>query len=240
MKIIRRSSKIADRRFWKHTYTIRPAMEPLIKKAKRFCFKSNLIIIWLNLVLLVLNLQANDSGTNDVRADSAPDFAVLSYDDADAKVNEMVGSLIYKPDKKPPIEYFDSLVSQLRGGRLTDEKKVLVIYLLGELHASDLNSINVLIENIDLKAPRIDPRFDIVRWGDYPAEEALVRIGKPAINPILDHLLEEKNKLRRHLMCEVLLKVEGKEAARMQMKQRFDKESDISKRANIELALQGL
>jgi hypothetical protein len=150
---------------------------------------------------------ANGPATDARTIASPPNFANMSYGDADKAVYEILWSVLRKEKTVGP-EFVPDLVDQLRHGKLTDEKKVLLIYALGLLHPTDTNSIEALIENIDLKAPHLDPAYGIPRWGQYPAAEALWRIGVPTIDPILRHLPTESNSLRRHLMCGVLISVE--------------------------------
>jgi HEAT repeat protein len=90
---------------------------------------------------------------------------------------------------------------------LGDDNKVLAIYLLGELRPSDATSVELLIQNIDLKATRFDLKTDFPRWGQYPAVEALIKVGEPAVILILNELPNETNQLRRQLLCEVLKRV---------------------------------
>jgi hypothetical protein len=183
--------------------------------------------------------HANGLATNVNYIATPPNFGEMSYDDANTAINEIVDSVVATKIKSVGPNFVIGLVDQLRRGGLDDEKKVLVIYLLGCLRPKDTNSVEVLIEHIDLKAPRLDPKFDIARWGFYPAQDALVRIGAPAIDPILHHLPDEGNALRRHLMCGVLKDkhVEGKEAATNQIKERLAVESNPIKRVNLELSL---
>ena len=69
------------------------------------------------------------------------------------------------------------------------------------------NSIEVLIEDIDLKATKFDEPASLPRWGFYPAQQALIKIGEPVVEPILNHLPTEISELRRRLMCDVLKEV---------------------------------
>lgn len=180
-----------------------------------------------------------------------PDISKLSYDEASDAVNSDVMDIMGARVKNICHEYITNLVNEIRHGNLDDDKKVLALYFLGALHPSDTNSIEVLIEYIDLKASRFDPAISPRRWGEYPAEEALIVIGFPSINPILEHLPTETNELRRHLMCKVLILVEsrkgqvfyrsdGKMTAENQINQKISDESDPVKKANLELALKEL
>jgi hypothetical protein len=190
--------------------------------------------------MLTVTVSADDLSTNTDQIVFPVNFAQMSYGDADKAVNELIRSVLVIRPKSASPEFVSGLVNQLRQVKLTDEKKVLVIYLLGIAGPKDADSVEVLIENIDLKAPRMDMAYDIPRWGPYPAQDALVRIGVPAIDPILRHLPDEGNELRRHLMCGVLKSVEHKETAIDQLKQRLTLESNPKKQTNLELSLQEL
>jgi hypothetical protein len=200
------------------------------------------LIIFANLVAGAQELGIAAYETN------PPDFVKMSYSTASAAVDSELNDIMGYKTKKICPEYISNLVSQIRNGNLNNDNKILSIYLLGALGPSDTNSIDVLIEYIDLKALRFDPAFGTRRWGEYPAEEALVKIGEPAISPILAQLSIEQNDFRRHLMCEVVRIVEnrkagainkydGKTAIRNLLKDRLDKEADPTKKANLELAL---
>lgn len=185
--------------------------------------------------LIACSVNSQNQITNPSHAVLPPDFNKMSYDEANDAVNSECNLIVARKAKKIDAEYVTNLVYQLRQGNLTDDKKVLVIYFLGELRPSDTNSVEVLLEYIDLMATRFDPKTDIQRWGLYPAEEALTKIGKPTVNPILNHLVRETNGLRRHLMCEVLRHAEGEQAAQVQIKQKL-----ADTQTNLEAALNEL
>ncbi len=173
-----------------------------------------------------------------------PDFSQLSYEEESQAVMD-------EQEKTICPEYITNLVNQLQQETLGNDKKVLVIYLLGELRVSDTNSIEVLIKYINLKATKIEPKLSAPRWGYYPAQEALIKIGTPVVNPILNHLPNEGNELRGHLMFEALIRIEGKKGSifnepegkkivQDQIKDKLASESDPSKRANLDAALREL
>jgi len=176
--------------------------------------------ISLCLLLLTASVKAQNA-----EVAKPPDFAVLSYDQASTAVNAEVASIVVQHIRKPGPEYLSTLDMQLQYGHLNNDNKILAIYLLGELRPSDLDSINILIDTIDLKAEKFDrilkTGISIVRWGDYPAEEALMKIHKPAVSPIVNHLPTEGNELRRHLLCEALRRIEGKAAALADIQQKL-------------------
>lgn len=164
--------------------------------------KTNVVLVFLLISTFTLAAQ----GTSPNCATNPPDFSKLSYESAKAAVYDE-DSLIGRQAVKISAEYIYNLVQQLQYGHLSSDNKTLAIYLLGELQPKDTNAIEFLIENIDFKATKIEPPNSFPRWGKYPAEEALITIGKPVVNPILDHIPKEDNEFRRQLMCDVLREV---------------------------------
>ncbi len=158
------------------------------------------------LLIITFNAHAQFLQTSDC-ATNPPDLYKMSYEEADEAINSEEDAILSTKMKKICTEYITNLVTELRSAQLSNDKRVLAIYFLGELRPSDTNSIEVLIGYIDLKASKFDPKTRFRRWGDYPAEEALIKIGKPVVDPILNHLPSETNELRRQLMCDVLRKV---------------------------------
>jgi hypothetical protein len=187
--------------------------------------------------ILTLRVAAQNSAMNSDCTTNPPDFSKLSYEAASDAVNFENDSILSTHEKKICPEYITNLANEIQQGNISDEKRVLGIWLLGSLRPNDTNSVEVLIKYIDLRASRFDPKTRIRRWGDYPAEEALIKIGEPTVNPLLSYLPNEINGLRRHLMCEVLRRVEGKENAQGQIKQRLAAESDLTRQANLKAAL---
>jgi hypothetical protein len=171
----------------------------------------------------------------------------MSYDEASDAVTREANDIMASKWKIIGPEYLSNLVGVVRNGNLDDERKVLAVYLLGELRPSDTNSVMALLENIDLKSLKYDLR-SMPRWGDYPAQEALISIGKPCVSVLLGSLPSEGRELRRHLICKTLVEIEGrngesvsKELGRQivqtQLGEKLATESDPSKKANLELAL---
>ncbi|HEX4122039.1 MAG TPA: hypothetical protein VH619_15580 [Verrucomicrobiae bacterium] len=186
------------------------------------------------LLLLVVSTSMQGRGVP-----QPPDFTKLPYDKASQAVDDQLGVILYLHATAPGPEYFGNLDSQLQYGHLNNGSKVLAIYLLGSLRTLDLQSINILIENIDFKAEKFDrllkTRISVIRWGLYPAQEALIKIGKPTIAPISNHLPIETNELRRRLLCDVLRKVEGSQSAQAQVRQKLAETA-----TNLDLTLKEL
>ncbi len=135
-----------------------------------------------------------------------PNFSKLSYNEAKIAVFSEE-DLIATGVKKICGDYITNLLNQLEYGHLTNDIKAVAIDLLGTLHPSDSNSIEFLIQNIDFERTKFDPPTRISTQAKYPAKEALMKIGKPVVDSILNHLPTEANQLRRQLMCDVLRRV---------------------------------
>jgi hypothetical protein len=175
-----------------------------------------------------------------------PDFSKLSYAESDSAVRAAGENI--SSGRKFSSEYLTNLVYQFQQGKLSNRKKVLCAWLIGELHPNDINSIECLISNIDLEATNFDDvRLGLIRWGNYPAQEALCKVGKPAIDPIFEHLRTETDNRRRNLMCQVLEMTEGgknigenSEIAKSQIMDKIAAETNATKKANLETALNEL
>lgn len=132
-------------------------------------------------------------------------------------------------------ELVSDLKKELTSGALSDEGKLYVIYFLGELRAADATS--VLLENIDFVTPFVDKKGGIGRWGMYPAQEALVKVGTPALNMIVDKLPIEPKEERRQLMCTVMADVIGPATAIFMLQQAAAIEADKARKANLDDAI---
>jgi len=200
---------------------------------------------------LVPDLRANEYDTNAGCVTNPPPLETMPYQQGSDAVSEELLEIQTIKSKRICPEYIANLVNVVRNGKLDVDKKVLAIYLLGELHPIDTNSVTVLIENIDLKAARIDPATRVRRWGQYPAQEALIKIGRPTVGLILQFLPAEAKELRRHIMCDALVQIEGwnkpvfnkgegQKIVETQIKEKLASESDPARRTNLELALKEL
>lgn len=187
-----------------------------------------------------LNLQALETPPILNCATNPPDYSKLTFSEADVATKAEEQSILGTRIKRICPEYITNLVFQLRSGSLNESNKVLTVYLLGMLHPDDSNSIEALIECIELRATVFDPKTAIVRWGYYPAQEALIGIRKPALNPVIAHLHSETNSLRRHLMCGVVRHVEGWKSGMEHLKKLAAAESDAERRKNLELSVEAL
>jgi hypothetical protein len=129
----------------------------------------------------------------------------------------------------------NEIIAQIQSGKLPNEGMLYAIVLLGQWRAA--NAVTTLIEHIDFQPAGKDPSGGIGRWGPYPAQDALVKIGTPAVNMVLDKLATEHNNLRRQLMCAVISDALGKRVADAMLRFRHEEERDPSHRANLDAAI---
>jgi hypothetical protein len=180
---------------------------------------------------LVLIVAVSTVHSQDVLV-QATNLGKMSYKEASDSVNNII-------DQNRKL--VATLVGEIRQNDFPADSKLCAIYLLGELRPNDINAVDALMENIDYVATRGDIRISIARWGKYPAEEALEKIGMPAVHVALTfYLPKEENQLKRHLMCNVLQGALGEDIAITILKKWIAKESDPQKSANLELALKEL
>lgn len=148
--------------------------------------------------------------------------------------------LVLETKPNATYKYLTGLTDQVNDKTATDGGKVYAIFLLGEMRATNAFCVEALIAKIDLNAPQGALHLRLPPWGPFPAEEALIKIGEPVVDPILTYVPVEGNELRRHLMCEVLKRVAGKEASQAKISQALAAETDPIKKANLEAALREL
>jgi hypothetical protein len=127
-----------------------------------------------------------------------------------------------------------NLIEQLHNTR-ENETILQCAYMLGEMRATA--AIPALVAKIEFKAARADNRKPgAPRWKRFPAEEALVKIGNPAVNPIVLALAVEEDRTRRKLMVEVLCGVLGKDVADFVLKKAAADVATIIKKEKYEQA----
>jgi HEAT repeat protein len=157
---------------------------------------------------------------------SVPDFTAASEKEGDEAAAQVLES---------SAKVTGELIDQMKDPNSSANAKTLAAYLLGELRTP--RAVSTLADNIDLKAPRIDLKTNIGRWGEYPAQEALHKIGVPAAAEILRRLLTEQDDLHRKLMVGVIRGVYGDDLGRLFIQNRLARETDPMHKQNLNLAL---
>ncbi len=189
----------------------------------------NLSASWFTLVALTALLTSLTANANVAAKDfrlSVPDFTAVSEKEGDVAAAQVLES--YE-------NVTAELIRQMADPKSSANAKTLAAYLLGELRV--VRAVGRLADNIDLKAPRIDPKIRKGRWGEFPAQEALNKIGIPAAVEVLVRLRTEQNQLRRELMIRVIRGVYGDDFGRRFIQNRLAKETDPMHKQNLNLAL---
>jgi hypothetical protein len=191
-----------------------------------------MLIMKPHLILSVILFLVVLTVSGQVVVDNAANLGKMSYKDASDFINKVV-------DQNDNL--IATLAKEISQTNFPADSKVCAIYLLGELRAKDRVSIQALMERIDFVAPRQDLRINIARWGMYPAEEALEKIGMPAVQAAVEtYIPKEESQVKRHLMTMLLQDVLGRELAISFVEQRLAKESDPKNSAGLEMALKDM
>ena len=119
-------------------------------------------------------------------------------------------------------------------------RAISLIYLLGAMRVG--RAAPAMVEGIAL-APHwhgllrdaLPPPFIIE--GGYPAVPALVRVGMPSVRAILKVLPTERSALRRKLMVQVMVGVEGRAVARFRLRRLIAKATTAAAKTDLEAAL---
>jgi len=126
-----------------------------------------------------------------------------------------------------------NLVEQFSSGRLDATAQAHVAHMLGDLRTRNASAITVLIVNIGLTVEVKGIPDRLPRWCPRPAEEALVKIGKPASQMILDIIGCPKFQAAHvNAYARVLADVELPRYALLKLRTRLDRvnEEEIRKR----------
>jgi len=116
--------------------------------------------------------------------------------------------------------------------------KTATIYLIGRHRL--LNGVKELIKQIDFDSESQSRGSPLPLWGQYPAMEALINIGQPAIPAAVDLLATDINDLRRDLAVKVIRYVEDAETAKFILARVHAGEIDPNRKANLQDAIDRL
>lgn len=115
-----------------------------------------------------------------------------------------------------------------------DEQKAVYIYLMGLYRTEGAAQELAKIVNFEAKMDLIV--FAPV-WSRQPAAQALVRIGKPAVGPMLRNIEEDRDLDFRETSANVLLAIEGKKVARFLVEDRLSTTTDDGRRKRLQETL---
>lgn len=109
------------------------------------------------------------------------------------------------------------------------------IYLIGRHRLS--HGAEALTKRIDFDAGGPPRRGPEPLWEQYPAMEALINIGRPAVPAALELLAVEKDDLRRDLAVKVIRYVEDAGISKFILERAYSSELDSARKANLGDAL---
>ena len=183
-------------------------------------FYSGICILLVNVVTLIVT--AAEMKTSYEFA--LPEYRTMPEDKAD----EMTMAIL-----KTYSAATSELIRQLHERNMPNMAKVKIIYLLGELRV--LAATDVLIENINLTAERMDPKTRIAKWGRHPAQEALIKIGPYASRMIMNIIASPKfDEAKVDGYAAVLVEIESPRYALMKFQDRCVGAKDETLRGQCE------
>ncbi len=108
-------------------------------------------------------------------------------------------------------------------------------YLMGYLRYGE--AVPALTRNLTLECPP-DPHVQkrLPRWNAYPAMQALVHIGKPAVRSMVDVLATSDDAHERGLAARVIFYIEGEDLAPVVMDRAIAKTPDPQKKDRLRSA----
>lgn len=116
--------------------------------------------------------------------------------------------------------------------------KTAAIYLIGRHRLS--NAVRELIKQIDFDSESQSRGSPLPLWGQYPAMEALINIGQPAVPAAVELLALDMNDLRRDLAVKVVRYVEDGEVAGFILTRAHAAETDPNRKTNLQDAMNRL
>jgi hypothetical protein len=136
------------------------------------------------------------------------------------------------------------LLDILKSKKTSNLNQCTSAYYLGEIRnpesagaLADLISLRLDISKINLIGLP-----DILRKiGNYPAFEALIKIGNPSIPAVIRNLAESDDAQVRKLSLQVLTRIDGdKDISQLRLQKALNAETDSTKKARLQSALKSL
>jgi len=123
------------------------------------------------------------------------------------------------------------------------DAKHLAMLLLGDLRASE--GVPVLLQNIEYRVPKFMALgYELGRVegpGWHPAVESLIKIGMPAVGPVIEKVgAYPQDCLARRLCLVVLKEILGPRLAKVRLEMAVEEAKDGAARANLKAALEQL
>jgi len=201
--------------------------------------KTNLFHLWKSicvaigsLTLFAVTLRGTEQTNNKNFSDQMRNFEKLTEKDRVACLYDNAESML---------RLKETLLNKL--GSKDESVRCYATFFLGVYRFSEaaepLASI-ISVEDKEYERRAIESR-GLWAWGRYPAEGALMRIGSPAITPLLRNLEESDDSKIRALSLEVINYIDNdKGISRLRLEKAMAKQSDPQKQARLRLALKAL
>jgi hypothetical protein len=128
------------------------------------------------------------------------------------------------------------LVGILQNTKSSNFQKCSAAYFLGEMRMQ--SAASVLAAHLTLRtetSDRLVKRLPVMK--NYPAVEALIKIGKASTKPMIQNLEGSSDSLIRDLSARVIRDVEGSDLARIIIQKAVSKQSDSEKKKRLQAAL---
>lgn len=178
-------------------------------------------------VLGLLKSQAPDEGQDETRELVRLLREAQSAQEMDELTNSLVGR---------QYAFWYSLADILRSSA-PPEKKARVCFLLGEFGA--YRTLSWMIENISLKVENRGELEKIPLWRQYPCQEAIARIGKPAERALIQLLVDTDKDDVQELVVQAFIYIEGRDGAEFTLRRAII-EAPQGKAEKLEKALERL
>jgi hypothetical protein len=118
-------------------------------------------------------------------------------------------------------------------------KKSAIIYLLGEYRASETSAQLVNMIGFEgAKASNESEQKRLPLWGEFPAYEALVKIGSPTAREVIKKLETTTDSTARNLGASVIRAIYGREIGVVVLAKARDNQTNEIKTANLNIAIE--
>lgn len=114
------------------------------------------------------------------------------------------------------------------------KRRLIAVHLLGKLKAEE--AVDVLMDNL-LLSYEGDKNFEELNQDNFPVGFALIQIGIPTRQPLLNKIKITEDAEVMRLCTFVIMKTEDKEIAKVVFEKAIQQERDIKKKENLNKAL---
>jgi hypothetical protein len=201
----------------------------------RFLFNNKTILAFV--VSINLTSYANDSGT--VNGISFGDLISSAQTNNVYFLNQVANSF-----EAGHSRVTSELLSILRSKKISNLNQCASAYYLGEIRNPESASVlgDFILLRLDVTKINLMGLPEILRKiGEYPAMNALIKIGTPSIPAMIRNLAESDDVKVNELSLNVLYRIEGdKDIVQLRLQKALAAEKDSQKQARLQSALKAL